>query len=51
MSETTRRILKHVFAVPLARKLNFAGRGQKTGIGGMNVTSVIVRKSLFCMSS
>ena len=45
MSETTRRILKHVFAIPLTRQLNFAGRGEKTGIGGTNVTAVIVRKS------
>jgi len=37
--------MKHVFAVPLARQLNFAGRGEKTGIGGMNITAVIVRKS------
>lgn len=44
VAETTRRILKHVLAVPLARQLNFAGRGLKKGIGGMHVTAVIVRK-------
>ena len=29
MAETTRRILRHVFAISLAKQLNFAGRGQK----------------------
>lgn len=47
MAETTRRVLKNVFSVQLARQLNFAGRGEKMGIGGMNVTSVIVRKLPF----
>ena len=44
VAETTRRILRHVFAIALARQLNFAGRGKKTGIAGMNFTAVIVRK-------
>ena len=52
MAETTRRILMHVFAVSLAKQLNFAGRGQKTGIGGMKVTVAITGKSyaVFVMS-
>jgi len=36
--------MKHVFALALARQLNFAGRGEKMGIGGMNITAVVVRK-------
>ena len=44
VADTTRRILKQVFDVPLARQLNFAGRGEKTGIGGMAITAVVIRK-------
>jgi len=44
VSDTTRRIMKQVFDVRLARQLNFAGRGIKTGIGGMKVTTVVIRK-------
>lgn len=46
MSETTRRILKHVFSIPLARQLNFAGRGEKSGIGKTDTCGVIIRKSI-----
>lgn len=44
VADTTRRIMKQVFAIPLARELNFAGRGEKTGIGAMEITAVIIRK-------
>jgi len=42
--------MRHAFGLGLARQLNFAGRGEKTGIGGMIVTAVIVRKFNFCMN-
>ena len=47
MADTTRRIMRQVFDVKLARQLNFAGRGHKTGIGGMSITSAIVREYLY----
>lgn len=44
LADTTRRVMKQVFDIPLARQLNFAGRGEKTGIGAMAVTTVIIRE-------
>jgi len=46
VGDTTRRIMKHVFDCVLARKLNFAGRGEKTGIGHMAITAAIICKLL-----
>jgi hypothetical protein len=47
VSETTPMILKHVFSIPLVRQLNFAGRGEKSGIGKTDTCAhaVIIRKS------
>jgi len=46
VKETTRRILKQVFSISLARQLNFAGRGEKYGIGKTDTCAVIIRKSI-----
>jgi len=47
VADTTRRVMRHAFGLGLARQLNFADRGEKTGIGGIIVTAVIVRKFNF----
>ncbi len=44
LADTTRQVMKAVFNIPLARQLNFAGGGEKTGIGAMAVTTVIIRE-------
>jgi hypothetical protein len=44
VADTTRRVMKQVFDIPLARQLNFAFRGEKTGFSAMAVTTVIIRK-------
>jgi len=46
LADTTRRILWQVFHNNLARELNFAGRGEKTGIGDMAITNVISKWDL-----
>ena len=43
IADTTRRILQQVFHNSLAWELNFAGRGEKTGVGAMKITTVIIR--------
>ena len=47
MADTTRRVMRQVFDVKLARQLNFAGRGTKSGISGITITSTVVREYLY----
>ena len=47
VADTTRHVMRQVFDVKLARQLKFAGRGTKTGISGMTITSAVVREYLY----
>ena len=47
IAETVRRILQQLFSHDLALQLNYAGRGDKTGIGSMKVKHLIVGKSFY----
>jgi len=44
VGDTTRSILKYVLDCALARQVNFAGRGQKTAVGDMAITAVVICK-------
>jgi len=44
VAETTRRIMRSVMTNGVAQKMNFAGRGRKTGINDMKVLNVVVGK-------
>jgi hypothetical protein len=42
VAETTRRIMRNIMTNSVAARMNFAGRGRKTGISSMNILKVIV---------
>ena len=44
VAETTRRIMKSLMTNGVARRMNFAGRGSKTGISEMKVLDVVIGK-------
>jgi hypothetical protein len=44
IAETTRRVLRSVMANSVAQKMNFIGRGQKTGIQQMRLLQVVIGK-------
>jgi len=51
IGNTTRRVLREIFSNRLALSLNFAGRGEKVGIGNMKIVSAVTCKlfsSLHC---
>ena len=44
IAETTRRVLRSLMANSVAQKMNFVGRGQKTGIQQMRLLQVVIGK-------
>lgn len=42
VAETTRRIMKSLMTNGVARRMNFAGRGSKTGISEMKILDVVI---------
>jgi hypothetical protein len=44
IAETTRRVLRSIMANSVAQKMNFVGRGQKTGIQPMRLLQVVIGK-------
>ena len=42
VAETTRRIMRNIMTNGVAARMNFAGRGRKTGISSMIILKVIV---------
>jgi hypothetical protein len=46
VAETTRRILRSLMTNAAARRMNFAGRGSKTGICEMKILDVVIGKEI-----
>jgi len=42
VADTTRRILRCLMTNTVARRMNFAGRGSKTGIAEMKILDVVI---------
>ena len=42
VAETTRRIMRSLMTTGVARQMNFAGRGSKTGISEMKILEIVV---------
>lgn len=47
VAETTRRILRSIMTNAVASRMNFAGRGSKTGICQMKILDVVIGKKIF----
>jgi hypothetical protein len=47
VAETTRRILRNLMTNAVARRMNFAGRGSKTGISELKILDVVIGKEMF----
>lgn len=46
VADTTRRILRCLMTNGVARRMNFAGRGQKHGISELKILDVVIGKEL-----
>ena len=44
VAETTRRIMRSLMTNAVARRMNFAGRGSKTGICELKILNVVIGK-------
>lgn len=44
VADATRKVLRELLSTTLARKLNYAGNGEKDGIKDMRIRSVIIGK-------
>jgi len=44
IADTTRRVLRQLMTNNVARRMNFAGRGSKTGIAEMKILDVVIGK-------
>jgi len=44
IADTTRRVLRQLMTNNMARRMNFAGRGSKTGIAEMKILDVVIGK-------
>jgi hypothetical protein len=49
VAETTRRILRSIMTNAVASRMNFAGRGSKTGIAEMKILDVVIGKKIFTL--
>ena len=47
VAETTRRILRSIMTNAVASRMNFGGRGSKTGISEMKILDVVIGKEIF----
>ena len=42
VADTTRRIMRSLMTNGVARRMNFAGRGSKTGISEMRILDIVI---------
>ena len=47
VADTTRRIMRSLMTNGVARRMNFAGRGSKTGISEMRILDIVIGRKQF----